>query len=63
MPFFECFEYELCGSEICSEIAKLLNIIQVLLHDVINDADLLKRGSGDEIWVYGYDVETKAQTS
>lgn len=54
-------------------IPKLLNleqkeyrkeIAQLMLNDVENDPDLLKRViTGDESWVYGYDIETKAQSS
>ena len=34
------------------------------MNDVDDDPDLLKRVIiGDETWVYGYDVETKAQSS
>jgi len=34
------------------------------LNDVNDDPDLLKRViTGDETWVYGYNVETKAQSS
>ena len=41
-----------------------MNIAQEMLNDVNDDPDLLKRViSGDESWVYGYDVETKAQSS
>ena len=41
-----------------------MNIAQELLNDVNDDPDLLKRViTGDETWVYGYDVETKAQSS
>jgi len=41
-----------------------INIAQDMLNDVNDDPDLLKRViTGDETWVYGYDVETKAQSS
>lgn len=41
-----------------------INIAQDMLNDVNDDPDLLKRViTGDESWVYGYDVETKAQSS
>ncbi|XP_046959645.1 protein GVQW3-like [Vanessa cardui] len=41
-----------------------ISIVQELLNDVNNDPDLLKRViTGDETWVYGYDVETKTQSS
>ena len=55
------------------EVPKLLNfdqktrrmtIAQEMLNDVNDDPDLLKRViTGDESWVYGYDVESKAQFS
>lgn len=35
-----------------------------MLNEVNNDADFLKRViTRDETWIYGYDVETKAQSS
>ena len=38
-----------------------MTIAQEMLNDVNDDPDLLKRViTGDESWVYGYDVETKA---
>ena len=41
-----------------------MTIAQEMLNDVNDDPDLLKRIiTGDESWVYGYDVETKAQSS
>jgi histone-lysine N-methyltransferase SETMAR len=41
-----------------------MNIAQDMLNDVNDDPDLLKRViTGDETWVYGYDIETKAQSS
>jgi len=41
-----------------------MNIAQDMLNDVNDDPDLLKRViTGDETWIYGYDVETKAQSS
>ena len=41
-----------------------MSIAQELLNDVNDDPDLLKRViTGDESWVYGYDIETKAQSS
>jgi len=37
-----------------------MSIAQELLDDVNDDPDLLKRViTGDESWVYGYDIETK----
>ena len=54
-------------------ISKLLNfdqknrrmtITQEMLNEVNEDPDFLKRViTGDKPWVYGYDVETKAQSS
>ena len=38
-----------------------LSITQELLNDV--DPDLLKKVITDDTWVYGYDVETKTQSS
>ena len=41
-----------------------MTIAQEMLNDVNNDPDLLKRViTGDELQVYDYDVETKAQSS
>ncbi|XP_029665557.1 uncharacterized protein LOC115236955 [Formica exsecta] len=41
-----------------------MDIAQELLNEVNDDPELLKRViTGDETWVYGYDVETKAQSS
>ena len=41
-----------------------ISIAQELLNDVNDDPGLLKRViTGDETWVYGYDVETKVQSS
>lgn len=41
-----------------------MNIAQELLNEVNDDPELLKRViTGDETWVYGYDIETKAQSS
>ena len=54
-------------------VSKLLNfkqkqrrmeVAQESLNEVNDDAELLKRIiTGDETWVYGYDVETKSQSS
>ncbi|XP_055910513.1 protein GVQW3-like [Eupeodes corollae] len=42
----------------------LISIAQDLLNDVNDDPSLLERViTGDETWVYGYDVETKSQSS
>lgn len=44
--------------------SRRMSISQEMLNDVNDDPDLLKRViTGDETWVYGYDVETKAQSS
>jgi len=41
-----------------------INIAKELLDSVRDDPNLLQRViTGDESWVYGYDVETKAQSS
>ena len=41
-----------------------MDTAQQLLNDVNDDPELLERViSGDESWVYGYDIETKAQSS
>ena len=41
-----------------------MTIAQEMLNDVNGDPDLLKKViTGDESWVYGYDVKTKAQSS
>ena len=41
-----------------------MNIAQEMLNDVNDDPDFLKRViTGNESWVYGSDVETKAQSS
>ncbi|UYV67597.1 hypothetical protein LAZ67_5001331 [Cordylochernes scorpioides] len=41
-----------------------MNIANEMLDSVRNDPNLLQRViTGDEAWVYGYDVETKAQSS
>lgn len=41
-----------------------MEVAQESLNEVNNDAELLKRLiTGDETWVYGYDVETKVQSS
>ncbi|PNF20350.1 Mariner Mos1 transposase [Cryptotermes secundus] len=41
-----------------------MEVAQESLKEVNDDAELLKRViTGDETWVYGYDVETKAQSS
>jgi len=46
------------------EKQRRMEIIQESLNEVNNDAELLKRViTGDEIWVYEYDVETKTQSS
>ena len=38
-----------------------MNIAQKMLTTFNDDPDLLKKViSGDELWLYGYDIETKA---
>lgn len=65
--------YHFFGSQLLSAnfVSKLLNfdlknrrmsIDQELLNDINYDPDFLKKViTGDESWVYGYDIETKAQ--
>ena len=41
-----------------------IEVTQESLNEVNDDAELMKRIiTGDETWVYGYDVETKSQSS
>ena len=41
-----------------------MDIAQEILTTFNDEPDLLKKGiTGDESWVYGYDIETKAQSS
>ena len=41
-----------------------MDIAQEILTSFNNDSDLLKKViAGGESWVYGYDIETKAQSS
>ena len=68
--FHECFSHETCGRENYSEIAKFwakqrrMDIDQEKLTTFNDDPELLKKIiTGDESWVYGYDIEAKAQWS
>ncbi|UYV77919.1 hypothetical protein LAZ67_15002845 [Cordylochernes scorpioides] len=48
----------------CDQKQHRMNIANEMLDSVRDDPNLLQRGiTGDEAWVYGYDVETKAQSS
>ncbi|UYV60276.1 hypothetical protein LAZ67_1000678 [Cordylochernes scorpioides] len=48
----------------CDQKQHRLNIANEMLDSVRDDPNLLQRViTGDEVWVYGYDVETKAQSS
>ncbi|UYV80856.1 HADH [Cordylochernes scorpioides] len=48
----------------CDQKQHRMNIANEMLDSVRNDSNLLQRViTGDEAWVYGYDVETKAQSS
>ena len=48
----------------CDKKTRRMTIVQEMLNDVNNDPDLLLRViTGDKSWVYGYDIETKAQLS
>ncbi|UYV85140.1 hypothetical protein LAZ67_X004709 [Cordylochernes scorpioides] len=47
----------------CDQKQHLMNIANEMLDSVRDDPNLLQRViTGDEAWVYGYDVETKAQS-
>ncbi|UYV63995.1 hypothetical protein LAZ67_2006278 [Cordylochernes scorpioides] len=48
----------------CDQKQHRMNIANEMLDSVRDDLNLLQRViTGDEAWVYGYDVETKAQSS
>ncbi|UYV65997.1 K02A2.6-like [Cordylochernes scorpioides] len=48
----------------CDQKQHRMNIANEMLDSVRDDRNLLQRViTGDEAWVYGYDVETKAQSS
>ncbi|UYV60623.1 hypothetical protein LAZ67_1001697 [Cordylochernes scorpioides] len=48
----------------CDQKQHRMNIANEMLDSVRNDPNLLQRViTGDKAWVYGYDVETKAQSS
>ncbi|UYV82755.1 hypothetical protein LAZ67_22000747 [Cordylochernes scorpioides] len=48
----------------CDQKQHRMNIANEMLDSVRDDPDLLQRViTGDEAWIYGYDVETKAQSS
>ncbi|UYV68865.1 hypothetical protein LAZ67_6001340 [Cordylochernes scorpioides] len=48
----------------CDQKQQRMNIANEMLDSVRDDPNLLQRViTGDEAWVYGYDVETKAQSS
>ncbi|UYV84537.1 hypothetical protein LAZ67_X002498 [Cordylochernes scorpioides] len=48
----------------CAQKQHRMNISNEILDSVRHDPNLLQRViTGDEAWVYGYDVETKAQSS
>ncbi|UYV67619.1 hypothetical protein LAZ67_5001386 [Cordylochernes scorpioides] len=48
----------------CGQKQHRMNIANEMLDSVRDDPNLLQRViTGDEAWVYGYDVETKAQSS
>ncbi|UYV80051.1 hypothetical protein LAZ67_18001526 [Cordylochernes scorpioides] len=48
----------------CDQKQHRMNIANEMLDSVLDDPNLLQRViTGDEVWVYGYDVETKAQSS
>ena len=45
------------------EVSEDIGISGGLCHTIFSDILLIKVITGDESWVYGYDVETKAQSS
>ncbi|UYV63862.1 hypothetical protein LAZ67_2005848 [Cordylochernes scorpioides] len=48
----------------CNQKQHRMNIANEMLDSVCDDPNLLQRViTGDEAWVYGYDVKTKAQSS
>ncbi|UYV68489.1 hypothetical protein LAZ67_5004482 [Cordylochernes scorpioides] len=48
----------------CDQKQHRMNIANEMLDSVLDDPNLLQRViTGDEAWVYGYDVETKVQSS
>ncbi|UYV64607.1 hypothetical protein LAZ67_3001299 [Cordylochernes scorpioides] len=48
----------------CDQKQHRMNIANEMLDSVHDDPNLFQRViTGDEVWVYGYDVETKAQSS
>ncbi|UYV65616.1 hypothetical protein LAZ67_3004868 [Cordylochernes scorpioides] len=48
----------------CDQKQHRMNIANEMLDSVSDDPNLLQRLiTGDEAWIYGYDVETKAQSS
>ncbi|UYV67049.1 hypothetical protein LAZ67_4003761 [Cordylochernes scorpioides] len=48
----------------CNQKQHSMNIANEMLDSVRDDPNLLQRViTGDEAWIYGYDVETKAQSS
>ncbi len=69
MKFFHLFDMK----HVAKFVPKVLNfeqekrqmeIAQKSLNEVNNDIELLKHViTGDETWVYGYDVKTRAQLS
>ena len=62
--FYEYFTHEICDSEDCAKIAKFWAKTTTMLTTFNDDPDLLKKNTtGDESWMHGYDIETKAQLS
>ena len=67
--FYELFRHETWDSEDSFKIAKILeqkqcrmDIAQEILTTFNDNQDLFKKAiTGDQSWVYGYDIETKAQ--
>ena len=63
------FRHKTCGSEDCLKLlnfeqkSRRMDITQKMLMTLNNDPDLRKKVvAGDQSWVFGYDIETKAQS-
>ena len=63
--FYGCFKHERAAAQIVPKLLKQcrLEIAQVMMTMFNDDPDLLKKViTGVESWLYGYDIETKAQS-
>ena len=69
--FYEFFRHETCGSNNDSKISKFwakkkcrIDNTQEMLMTFNDSPDLLKMVlTGEKSWMYGYDIETKAESS